>query len=70
MLRRSPSFPNWPGNTTPDATFGNFQAALIATGKTEEDIQRRATLEVFSPDPIALRGYTRFGNDMLVPIVY
>ena len=50
-------FSYWPGRTAPDGTSDNLQAALIATGKTEEETRRRTTCEVSSPDPVAVRGY-------------
>ena len=46
----------------------NLQAALTDAGKTEEEARRQTTCEVFSPDPLAVRGYTRFGNDTLIPV--
>ncbi len=58
-------FSYWPGKTAPDGTSDNLQAALIATGKTEEEARRRTTCEVSSPDPIAVRGYTRLGEGII-----
>lgn len=47
----------------------NLQAALMEAGKTEEEARRRTTCEVFSSDPIAVRGYTLFGGQpTLVPV--
>ena len=60
-------FSYWPGKTTSDGTSDNLQAALIATGKTEEEARRRTTCEVSSPDPAAVRGYTRLG-DAIIPV--
>ena len=59
-------FSYWPGRTASDGTSDNLQAALIATGKTEE-ARRRTTCEVSSPDPVAVRGYTRLG-EAVIPV--
>lgn len=52
---------------------GEWDECQLAGGpgggrQDEEDAHRRTTCEVFSLDPIAVRGYTRFGNDTLVPV--
>ena len=60
-------FSYWPGRTASDGTSDNLQAALIATGKTEEEARRRTTCEVSSPDPVAVRGYTRLG-EAIIPV--
>ena len=60
-------FTYWPGRTTPDGTSDNLVAALIAAGKTEAEAQRRTTCQVFSTDPVDVRGYTRLG-EIIVPV--
>ena len=61
-------FSYWPTKTV-DGTNANLQAALMAAGKTEDEARRRTTCEVFSPDPLAVRGYTLFGGQpTLVPV--
>ena len=54
-------FSYWP-NKTVDGMEADLQAALMETGKAEEEARRRTTCEVFSPDPLAVRGYTLFGG--------
>ena len=62
-------FSYWPNKTAPDGTAADLQAALIAAGKLEDEARRRTTCEVSSADPIAVRGYTRFGGQpTLVPV--
>ena len=60
-------FSYWPGRTTPDGTSDNLAAALIAAGKTEAEARRRTTCQVFSADPVDVRGYTRLG-ETIVPV--
>ena len=60
-------FSYWPGKTAPDGTSDNLQAALMNEGKTAEEARRRTTCEVSSPDPVAVRGYTRLGEG-IVPV--
>ena len=61
-------FSYWP-NKTVDGTEADLQAALMEAGKTEEEARRRTTCEVFSSDPVAVRGYTLFGGQpTLVPV--
>ena len=61
-------FSYWP-NKTVGGLSANLQAALIAAGKPEDEARRRTTCEVSSADPIAVRGYTRFGGQpTLVPV--
>ena len=61
-------FSYWP-NKMANGTSANLQAALMAAGKTEDEARRRTTCEVFSPDPLAVRGYTLFGGQpTLVPV--
>ena len=60
-------FTYWP-NKTVDGTSANLQAALMAAGKPVEEARRRTTCEVFSPDPLTVRGYTLFGDPTLVPV--
>ena len=61
-------FSYWPTKMV-DGTSANLQAALMAAGKTEDEARRRTTCEVFSPDPLAVRGYTLFGGQpTLVPV--
>ena len=61
-------FSYWPTKMV-DGTSANLQAALMEAGKTEEEARRRTTCEVFSPDPLAVRGYTLFGGQpTLVPV--
>lgn len=58
-------FSYWPGKTAPDGTSDNLQAALMNEGKTAEEARRRTTCEVSSPDPVAVRGYTRLGEGII-----
>ncbi len=60
-------FSYWP-NKTVNGTSANLQAALMAAGKPVEEARRRTTCEVFSPDPLTVRGYTLFGDPTLVPV--
>lgn len=55
-------FSYWPGRTAAD-----FEAALIAAGKTPAVARRRTTCQVFSTDPVDVRGYTRLG-ETIVPV--
>ena len=57
----------WPGRTTTDGTPADFAAALIGAGKTEAEAQRRTTCQVFSTDPVEVRGYTQLGG-AVVPV--
>ncbi len=57
----------WPGRTTPEGTLDNLAAALVAAGKTEAEARRRTTCQVFSADPVDVRGYTRLG-ETIVPV--
>ena len=62
-------FTYWPNKTAPDGTAADLHAALVAAGKPEEEARRRTTCEVFSPDPLTVRGYTLFGGQpTLVPV--
>ena len=62
-------FSYWPNKTAPDGTAADLQATLIAAGKPEDEARRRTTCEVFSPDPLTVRGYTLFGGQpTLVPV--
>ena len=62
-------FSYWPNKTASDGMDADLQAALIAAGKPEDEARRRTTCEVSSADPIAVRGYTRFGGQpTLVPV--
>ena len=62
-------FTYWPNKTATDGTAADLQAALIAAGKPVEEARRRTTCEVFSPDPLTVRGYTRFGGQpTFVPV--
>lgn len=45
----------------------NLEAALVAARKTEAEARRRTTCEVFSPDPLEARAYTRIAGE-LVPV--
>ena len=61
-------FSYWP-NKTVDGLSADLQAALMAAGKPADEARRRTTCEVSSADPIAARGYTRFGGQpTLVPV--
>ena len=60
-------FSYWPGRTTPEGTPDNLAAALVAAGKTEAEARRRTTCQVFSTDPVDVRGYTRLG-ETIVPV--
>ena len=60
-------FSYWP-NKTVGGLSANLQAALVAAGKPEDEARRRTTCEVFSPDPLTVRGYTLFGQPTLVPV--
>ena len=55
-------FTYWPGGTTADGTPDDFAAALVAAGKTATEARRRTTCQVFSADPVSVRGYTRVGG--------
>ena len=57
----------WPGRTTADGTPADFAAALVAAGKTEAEARRRTTCQVFSTDPVDMRGYTQVGG-AVVPV--
>ena len=48
-------------------TEANLEAALVAAGKTEAEARRRTTCEVFSPDPLEARAFTRIAGE-LVPV--
>ena len=62
-------FSYWPNKTATDGTAADLHAALVAAGKTEDEARRRTTCEVFSPDPLTVRGYTLFGGQpTLVPV--
>ena len=62
-------FSYWPNKTADNGTAADLEATLIAQGKTEEEARRRTTCEVFSPDPVAVRGYTLFGGQpTLIPV--
>ena len=62
-------FSYWPNKTATDGTAADLQAALIAAGKPVEEARRRTACEVFSPDPLTVRGYTRFGGQpTFVPV--
>ena len=60
-------FTYWPGRTAADGTRADFEAALIAAGKAEAEARRRTTCQVFSTDPVDVRGYTRLGGEV-VPV--
>ena len=60
-------FSYWPGRTASDGTSDNLAAALIAAGKTEAEARRRTTCQVFSTDPVDVRGYTPLG-ETIVPV--
>ena len=55
----------WPGRTGSDGTPGNLAAALVAAGKTEAEARRRTTCQVFSTDPVDVRGYTQLGETVI-----
>ena len=55
----------WPGRTAPDGTPDNLAAALVAAGKTEAEARRRTTCQVFSADPVDVRGYTQLGETVI-----
>ena len=58
-------FSYWPDKTTPEGMSDNLQAVLMNEGKTAEEARRRTTCEVSSPDPVAVRGYTRLGEGII-----
>ena len=60
-------FTYWPARTTADGMPDDFEAALVAAGKTAAEARQRTTCQVFSPDPMDARAYTRVGGD-LVPV--
>ena len=60
-------FSYWPGRTAADGTPADLVAALVGAGKTEADAQRRTTCQVFSTDPVDVRGYTQLGG-AVVPV--
>ena len=57
----------WPGRTATDGTPADFAAALIGAGKPEAEARRRTTCQVFSTDPVDVRGYTQVGG-AVVPV--
>ena len=57
----------WPGRTAADGTSDNLAAALVAAGKTEAEAWRRTTCQVFSADPVDVRGYTQLG-ETIIPV--
>ena len=60
-------FAYWPDKTVADGTAADFAAALIGAGKAEAEAQRRTTCQVFSTDPVDVRGYTQVGG-AVVPV--
>ena len=60
-------FAYWPGRTASDGTADDFEAALVAAGKTAAEARRRTTCQVFSADPVSVRGYTRIG-EAVIPV--
>ena len=60
-------FSYWPGRTAPDGTSDNLAAALVAAGKTEAGARRRTTCQVFSADPVDVRGYTQL-DETVIPV--
>ena len=60
-------FSYWPGRTAADGTSDNLAAALVAAGKTEAEAQRRTTCQVFSTDPVDVRGYTQL-DETVIPV--
>ena len=60
-------FSYWPGRPAADGIPGNLAAALVAAGKTEAEARRRTTCQVFSADPVDVRGYTQLG-ETVIPI--
>lgn len=48
-----------------DGTPDDFEAALVEAGKAEA--RRRTTCQVFSADPVSVRGYTRL-SEALIPV--
>lgn len=46
-------------------TEANLEAALVAAGKTEAEARRRTTCEVFSPDPLEVRAFTRIAGELV-----
>ena len=55
----------WPGRTAADGTSDNLAAALVAAGKTEAAARGRTTCQVFSTDPVDVRGYTQLGETVI-----
>ena len=60
-------FSYWPGRTTADGTSDNLAAALVTAGKTEAEARRRTTCQVFSTDPVDVRGYTQL-DETVIPV--
>ncbi len=60
-------FSYWPGRTAPDGTPDNLAAALVAAGKPAAEAQRRTTCQVFSADPVDVRGYTQL-DETVIPV--
>ena len=58
-------FPYGPDRTAADGTRADFEAALIAAGKGETEARQRTTCQVFSTDPVDVRGYTRLGGEVV-----
>ena len=66
---RETGFSYYPSKTADDGSSADLQAALMDAGKTEAEVRRRTTCEVWSPTDVAVRGYTRFGGDQaLIPV--
>ena len=60
-------FSYWP-NKTADGRNANLEAALLHAGKSDREARSRTTCEVSSTKDIAVRGYTRFGSETLIPV--
>ena len=60
-------FSYWPGRTAADGTPDNLAAALVAAGKPEAEARRRTTCQVFSTDPVDVRGYTQL-DETVIPV--
>ncbi len=60
-------FSYWPGRTAADGTPDNLAAALVVAGKAEAEARRRTTCQVFSADPVDVRGYTQL-DETVIPV--
>jgi len=51
-----------------DSASDNLQATLMEAGKMRKKPGVGLRAKVFSPDSLVVQGYTRFGNETLLPV--